>query len=111
MRRADAAILPVGEEIGIVLAPDQSTGVEVYRIVLWNASEIGKRQKARRVGVISKENATIAVNLIRIDLSVLRMSNDGMLAERRRNLVRPIKLMVAVIKEFNDSTIEELSKF
>ena len=67
------------EEIGIVPAPYQTTGVLIDRIVNGYTAQERQCQEARHIGIVHEDTCPKAIHLIRIDLAELRMLHDRVL--------------------------------
>ena len=93
MRASDAFACGSAMEIRIGFAPDELSGILIYRIVCRNISEVAHRKKRRHVGVVHEELTAEAVHLIGIDLSIFRVLIYCMLLKCLLDLRREVKAL------------------
>ena len=84
---ADALEGLAAEEVGVVGAPDEAAGVEIDRVVGRDNAEIGHGQQAGHIGVVHQQGVAEAIDLERIDGTVLGMGIDGILLQGCGDLV------------------------
>ena len=87
MRTAYTFTCSTLEEIRVVLAPDKSAGILVYRVIHIHIPEICHGKQARRIGVIHKVCIPETVHLESVNLAVFRMLHHSIFLEGGLHLV------------------------
>lgn len=87
MRSPDTFARRTPEEVGIRLAPNETTRISVDRVLHVHIAQVGHRKQARNVRVVHQKAVPVAVHLEGVDPAEVRVVVRGVFLKGRLHLV------------------------